>query len=454
VRRARSREEAGFEAPTQRPDRGLPTPDEDRRMSPTVMTIPRAKEAIGEAFAAALAVVEPAAATRRALEALSLDGPVHIVGLGKAACAMTRGAAGQLGAKVAGMTVITDHTEEVPAGAVVHIGDHPYPGARSWRAGRAVVEFARAIPAEATALFLVSGGASSLVEMPEEGLTVEDLAVTGRLLMGAGVPIMELNKVRRHLSAIKNGGLALMTGARRLITLVLSDVVDGPAHAVGSGPTLADGSTPRDALAIIDDYAVAVPESVRRFLDQAADRETPYREHEQEHEVFVVGDGAQAAEAAAARLRFEGQHVEAVATPVTGDAEGAARRVIRNVPIGTVRVGWGETTVRVSGSGRGGRDQAAALAAALHLDARPDVGFVFAALATDGIDGPTDAGGALVDQATADQIRRTGVDPEAALREADSYTALDSVGALVRPGPTGTNVGDLWFAWNLGPLAV
>lgn len=416
-------------------------------MTPEILA--DAKEAITQAFTAALAAVEPAAATGRALESLALDGRVYVVGLGKAACAMARGAASR--ADVAAMVVVTDHLEAVPAGAAVHLGNHPYPGDRSLRAGLAVVEFVRAIPAEATALFLVSGGASSLVEAPAEGLNLEDLADTGRLLMNAGVAITELNIVRRHLSAIKNGGLAAMAVSHQLVTLVLSDVAGGPPHAVGSGPTLPDGSTPLDALAIVDRHRVAVSPAVRRLLVRTA--AGPTAVGPRQHEVLVVGDGALAADAAADLLRLEGRKVELDSAPMTGDAEQTARRFIRDVPIGTVRVGWGETTVHVGGPGRGGRNQAAALAVALDLGDRPDRAFVFAALATDGVDGPTEAGGAMVDQTTAAAIRRSGVDPVAALAEADSYTALDAGEGLVRPGPTGTNVGDLWFAWNLGPPA-
>ena len=283
-----------------------------------------------------------------------------------------------------------------------------------------------------------------MMEVPARGITFEDLQKVGRALVTGGVPITEMNIVRRHLSAVKNGGVLQASRAGRAASLLISDVVDGPASAIASGPTLADGTTVDDAMTVLCDYRLrhGVPRSVVEFLKGPS----PASPQAAEHPFEVIADGPGAAAAARRRLEEEGFGTAMSAGPVVGEAEQAARSTVaRSVP-GLVEVCWGETTVRidVSSPGRGGRNQHAALVAAGLLGNR---GWgVFGAFATDGIDGDSQAAGGLVDAGTVSRGRAAGLDRRAHLDGFDSSPYLQACGDLIVTGSTGANVGDLWLA--------
>jgi hydroxypyruvate reductase len=229
------------------------------------------------------------------------------------------------------------------------------------------------------------------------------------------------------MSQLKNGGLLAASGAARAITLLVSDVIDADPSVIASGPTLADDSTPSQAEAVIRHRLGVDP-------PRLGSRREPGRHH---HRWQVIADGTIAAHAAAGVLeaevwttRLRGESSEQATAMVSARGEGAI-------------VATGETTVTVRGPGVGGRNQEAALAAAIALDG--GMGW-FAAIGTDGIDGPTDAAGAIVDGGSVDRMRSSGVDPARALASNDSNPALQASGDLVITGPSGTNVGDLWVA--------
>jgi len=397
------------------------------------------KSAVIAAYRAGLAAVDPELKTADALLRLAIDRPSTIIALGKASPAMTRGAATVLGGLLRKAVVVSDHPEEVPDPARLLLGSHPFPDQSSLAAGRAIMAAAEAASPEETLIVLVSGGGSSLADVPAGGMTISDLAETARVLMDAGVPIEQLNRVRRHLSDLKNGKLLEATSAERVITLAVSDVVDGPASDIASGPTIADGSTPVDALRIIADHHLEhlVSPAAIKHLRRGAVSAPPRHEHT----IGVIADGIQAAKAAAAHLETAGYAARVADTRLRGDAKEQARHWCALSTNG-VTVASGETTMELSGHGLGGRNQAAALAAALAIDGRQTV---FAALATDGIDGPTDVAGAVVDGRTASLISAAGLDPYQLLAQDDSHPALAAAHAHVTTGPTGTNVGDLWF---------
>lgn len=395
---------------------------------------PRRRAELLDLLSAALAAVEPEAAVHRALEGrpLTPEGRVVVLAFGKAAAAMARGAHAALGEIDLGL-VVTDRASPLPPPFEVLVSSHPVPDQRSVEAGRRLLKLAASTGPDDAVLYLVSGGASALVEVPAPGLDLADLAAVTTLLSNAGAPIEDLNTVRTHLSAIKGGRLGAATGGRTL-SLILSDVVDSPLHAVASGPTVACPSVPADALAVLERYELqGIPPSVVSVL-AAAPPPPPVV-----GEAMLVGSGGTAAEAAVRRGAQIGIPIS-LATGLDGIARHTAGRVLAGSPPGTVSVLAGETTVEVRGEGRGGRNQEAALAAAIDLAGTRSV---FVALGTDGVDGPTDAAGAMVDGGTVG--RAGGLDPLDYLARNDSHRFLEAAGALIRTGPTGTNVGDLWL---------
>jgi glycerate-2-kinase len=296
--------------------------------------------------------------------------------------------------------------------------------------------------AKGTLLVLISGGASALAEVPIENLTLADLVATYRLLLRAGLPIERINTVRRHLSALKNGGL-LAAARVTTVTLMIADVVGADASAIGSGPTLADSTTPADALAVAADAGIleTLPQAV---LDALRGPRNPPTSSPP-HRWAIVTDGASALRAAADHLRQSGFTTKVDLNPLTGDAAEQGRRMASDALPSTVTVRHGETLVKVRGDSPGGRNQHAALAAALALEGQSAV---FAALASDGRDGLTEAAGAIVDGETCHRLRAGGLDPEEMLAECRSHDAMAASGDLVVTGPTGTNVADIWMSWR------
>jgi len=367
------------------------------------------RDALVEWFRAGVAAVDPAAAVERHLRRHPLPAVPVVLAIGKAAPAMARGVATAVGDSPLTGIAVSDHVEEVPAGIELMIGSHPVPDRASVAAGRELLERASSLGAGDLALVLVSGGGSALAEVPAPGVTLDHLAATTTRLLRRGAPIDVMNAVRTRLSLLKGGGLARAAAPARVITLVLSDVVGDRLDVIASGPTVTGG----------DD------------------------------DITVVANGAVAAAAAAEAARAAGRHAVVVETALQGDAALRAIQVIERCrqADGELFVYAGETTVMVGGLGRGvgsgGRNQEAALAAALHLAGTSDVAFL--AAGTDGIDGTTTAAGAVVDGDTVDRGRRRGRDAAASLARNDSggYFA-GSLEAIVT-GPTGTNVGDLWL---------
>lgn len=414
-----------------------------------------ARGAFLAAYRAALRSVDPGLVTVSHLSVLGerlevgghtveVERGVRILAVGKAAHGMARAAAGILSSRLVGGLIISDHHRPSPHPRLkVMVGDHPYPGRASLSAGRAALSLAAEGHPDELLLALVSGGGSSLMEVPAPGITFDDLAAAGRALVTGGVPISEMNVVRRHLSSIKNGGITRMAGCRPLATLLISDVVDGPASAVASGPTIADGTTPEDARTVLANYRLEqrMPASVMAYLESSRSVARPAVRHPYR----VIADGMEAARAARVELGAHGFSAEMVKAPVVGEAEAAARATMEEAMPDRVHVYWGETTVRidVSSPGRGGRNQHAALVAAGWLAGRGR-GF-FGGFATDGVDGESDAAGGLVDSGTIERGRAAGLDWGSHLRRYDSSSFLAASGDLVVTGPTGVNVGDLWL---------
>jgi glycerate 2-kinase len=410
-------------------------------------------------LSAALQAADPALAVSRSLRrnrtTLTIDGSsidlasvrrVAIIALGKASPAMGRAAWNILDGVDRRMLVISDHTESLPPGtSFVHAG-HPLPTPASERGAAMALELAEASNADDVVLCLLSGGGSALAELPAPGLTLDDVRSVGHALLEGGVPIERANVVRHHLSAFKGGRLAEAAAPALMITLILSDIAGNPLPSIASGPTVADPSTFGDAVDVLVKHHLLdrVPEAVRtHLLEGARGRipETP-KTVPPDSVTVVVGDLERTAEALRDSAERSGIATTIETTSLSGEAAPTAVQCLDRAVAG-LSIFAGEATVTVRGDGVGGRNQEAALAAAEAIEGRSDI--VFAAFATDGVDGPTDAAGAIVDGGTAGRGRARGLDIHDHLIRNDSNSFLRAAGDLLATGPTGTNVGDIWL---------
>lgn len=353
----------------------------------------------------------------------------------------------------AGVVVSPVRQGALPAGLESFEGGHPLPNEASEAAGRRALEVSREAVGEPLVV-LLSGGASALLAVPADGLSLAvKREVTSRLLLG-GADITALNIVRKHLSAIKGG---LLAACRPGVTLALavSDVVGDDLSAIGSGPTVVDASTFGDALAVLDrfggrrSYPVSAVERLERGVrGEIAETPKPGDARLARSVTRVIGSARDLVAGATGAAQALSYAVVALDDPVTGEARDTARRHVPRM-LASARsqggrvavVSTGETTVRVSGAGTGGRNQEFALAAAAVLagEARP---VVFASAGSDGIDGPTDAAGAIADTTTVRRAAAIGLTAGVFLDHNDSYQFFRALGDLLITGPTGTNVGD------------
>ena len=399
------------------------------------------------AYDAALAAVEPRAAVSGSM---SLEGTVlrvgsrsfsdvdpHdivIVAIGKAATGMAIGAHDAVGASRG--IVVTTHGTDVPYRLC--IGSHPIPDEMSVRCGEALLSLVTGTRPSDVLVFLMSGGGSAVAVAPIDGVSIEDLAEMNRLLIVSGMPIEDINAVRASVSRIKGGGLADAAGTEQRATLILSDVVGAsPAH-VASGPSTAFvvGSNPAliiDAYGLRRELPGPVVAAIERSIDAAERPAWPFD---------VIGSPEIAAKAAVEFLQSSGFDATLATTNMRGESRHEAVAFVDRASRGTITVAAGETTVEVRGQGVGGRNQEAALSAAIHIEDRD---IVFASIGTDGIDGPTQAAGAVVSGVTATKARDLGLNLEGALADNDSHTVLTALGETVVTGPSGTNVADLWM---------
>lgn len=434
------------------------------RLDPAVLANdPARRTVLLRLLQAAVDEVDPDRAVRRAMQrtrnqlrvgdtVLDLDdiGLVRLLAFGKAAPAMARATVEILDGFFVPGLVISNHSEPLPDALESVIGGHPVPNDQSAQGARSALQLVTNAGEKDLTICLISGGGSALLESPAAGLQLEDLQSTVTALLESGAPIEEINIVRKHLSAIKGGRLAQAAAPAQLITLILSDVVGSPLDAIASGPTVPDPSTFRDALTVLDDYSLRerVPPAVVAHLERGASGEipdTPKAPYDRQT-VVVVGDGAMAARGAASAAEREGISVRTATTTMTGEAREVAVSCLSKAGPGLTLFA-GETTVTVTGGGHGGRNQEAGLAAAIELDGDPST--VFAALGTDGIDGTTDAAGALVDGRTVQRAQQQGMEPAAYLAANNAHPLLAATGDLLISGPTGTNVGDVWIVWRM-----
>jgi glycerate 2-kinase len=449
----------------------------ERLWTATLRELPHGA-AVTRILAAAIAAVEPGAAVCRFLRRegetlvagdvaydLRAFDRVWIIGAGKAGAPMAVAAAGIVGERLTGGTVVVkeghltaDHVAALQPQVELLEAGHPLPDARGVAAGERIATLLTQMGERDLVLALISGGGSALLTRPAPGISLDDMQKLTGVLLACGASINEINTLRRHLDTLKGGGLARLAAPATVITLVLSDVVGDPLDVIASGPTVADPTTFANALNVLERYNVLdqTPVAIRRRLESGVRgeiAETPKPGDPALARVgnLIIGSNRLAAEAALAAAQREGFNALILTTFLQGEARvvgrvlaAIAREIAdNNRPIGRPAcvIAGGETTVTLRGDGRGGRNQELALAAVADLAAAP--GALLVALATDGGDGPTDAAGAVVSTTTYQRARDLGLDVAAALARNDSYPFFDALGDLLRPGSTHTNVNDL-----------
>ena len=337
-------------------------------------------------------------------------------------------------------------------------GNHPYPDLSSVTASFELLAFVRSIPPGETVIFCLSGGASSLLTIPPVGVEVEELTLLHKILLSSGASIEEMNVVRKHVCELKGGKLALELAHTKLITLIVSDVPNEDLSIVGSGPTIADTSTFEDAINILKQYSLwnKIPRSIRIHLIMGADGEIPenpkpgFYEHPN-RKVILLNSASALAVRIKKKLEEQNLHVWMDESPYNADIQTVTKKICTKVitvlkgdktlPKPAALIFYGESSVKVKGKGLGGRNQHLALNCALALEGQHSVSIL--SIGTDGIDGPTDAAGALVDSYTTLNARKKKLEPEKYLQEFDAYHFHEAMGTLIKTGPTGNNLMDL-----------
>ena len=381
-------------------------------------------------------------------------GRTIVIGAGKGAAAMAEAVEQHWKGELSGLVVTRYEHGRAPGtqGRIEVVeASHPVPDAAGQHAAQRMVGLLEGLTEDDLVLCLISGGGSALLAAPAEGLTLADKQSVNRALLKSGASIGEMNCVRKHLSSIKGGRLALACAPARVETLLISDIPGDDPTLIASGPTLPDATTCADALAVIDKYGIDVPEAVRRHLDTGAgETPKPGDARFEGHRSHVIATAQHALEAAAAQARALGYEAHILSDSIEGEARdvaevhaGIVRQIVaRNQPFTKpcVILSGGETTVTVRGNGRGGRNAEFLLALGVALDGLPGVHAI--ACDTDGIDGSEDNAGAILTPDSLARAEAFGLKPKQLLDNNDGYGFFDALGDLIVTGPTRTNVND------------
>lgn len=392
----------------------------------------------------AIGAVLPDAAVGRILEGAAFPGRVILVAAGKAAWQMASTAWDCLGDRIEKGIVITKYAHTMgPIGNLLcREAGHPVPDENSFSATRMALEMVSDLREEDTVLFLLSGGGSALFELPL--IPGEELqAITGQLLT-SGADITQINTVRKRLSAVKGGRFALSCAPARVVSIVLSDILGDPLDMIASGPAYPDSSTCDQARAVAEQYCLRLSAQARACLDA----ETPKALYNVK--TYITGSVRELCLAAADAAKELGYEPRILTARLDCQAKDAGKWLgeLAGSHAGSGKklalIAGGETVVHVTGTGKGGRNQELALAAAAEIAGIPGV-CVFS-VGSDGTDGPTDAAGGYVDGTTGEKLASLGISIADVLADNDAYHALKRAGGLIITGPTGTNVNDISVA--------
>lgn len=400
-------------------------------------------------FDAAVAAADPYEAIKANLPDTP-NGRTIVVGAGKGAAQLAR-AFEQLWPEPLSGVVVTRYGYDVPCECIaVLTAAHPVPDEAGLAASRRMLDAVGNLTKDDLVVALICGGGSALLPLPVGDLTLDDEISLNMVLLNSGAPISVMNAVRVQFSAIKGGGLARAAYPARVVTLVVSDVPGDDPAQVASGPTIPSTVIPQEVRALVDSWGIALPVRLTRFLDAAVPC-TPTAQDPRfaRNEVKVIASARQSLEAAAHCARKKGITPIILSDRIEGEAKEIAKmhaaiaaevsRKDANMRLPVVLLSGGETTVTLTGSGKGGRNSEFALSLALSIGAKTYCALV---ADTDGIDGSEANAGVFVANTTAQVLRSRGLSPDAFLANHDSWSAFDALGDLFQPGPTGTNVND------------
>ncbi len=391
---------------------------------------------------------------------------VHVVGAGKASAEMARAVEELMGDRLQkGLLVVRDlPPRDVPSMRILQ-ASHPEPDERGLMASRTLIHYLESEVSEDDLLIvLLSGGASALLPSPVQGISLDDKKVTTQVLLSCGATIHEINTIRKHLSRLKGGRLLNHARGTTVLALIVSDVVGDDPSTIASGPTSPDPSTFRECLDVLDRYRIntRIPETVLSYLQESA--RSPHgletlKEGDpllQRTQNCLVSTNRASLEAAAQEARARGYQPLILSASMQGSAADLARFYVSMVsevlatghplPAPCCLLSGGETTVKVEGGGKGGRNQEFALWCFHETRTWQSSSEIFAALGSDGSDGPTEAAGAVVSAATRARAAKLGLDSRDYLQRNDSYHFFQQLDDLILTGPTGTNVMDFYFA--------
>ena len=415
------------------------------------MSVPDPRQFLLDLYNAAISAVHPRTLLQEFLPQPPANGRTLVIGAGKGAAAMAEAVERNWNGPLSGLVVTryghgarTEQIEVVEA-------SHPVPDEAGQKAAARMLDMVQGLTENDLVLCLISGGGSALLALPAEGITLAEKQALNKALLCSGAAIGEMNCVRKHLSAIKGGRLALACGKARVVTLLISDVPGDDPRVIASGPTLQDATTSAEALAILRKYKIDIPQSVHAHLESpASETPKPGDPRFERNSHHVIATAQDALEAAADKARDAGITPYILSDGIEGEARdiglmhaALARQVIaRGQPFQRpcVILSGGETTVTVRGNGRGGRNVEFLLSLALALEAAPGVHAI--ACDTDGIDGSEDNAGALYAPGTLARAEAKGVSGKALLANNDAYSFFSALGDLVVSGPTRTNVND------------
>jgi len=402
-------------------------------------------------FDAAVASAQPALCVPPHLPTAPPRGRLLVIGAGKASAAMARAVEDHWPGPLEGL-VVTRYGYSVPCDRIEIVeAAHPVPDQAGLAAAKRMLDLVRGLGPEDLVLSLISGGGSSLLVSPAEGLSLADKQAVNSALLRSGATITEMNCLRRHLSSIKGGRLAAACHPARVVNLLISDVPGDHPIDIASGPTVADPTTCADALEIVSRYGITLPEAARRLLESGEGESVkPDDPRLQGVETILVAApqmaleaGAEVAREACYAAHILGDAIEGEAREVGTVMAGLARQVARRgqpFERPCVLLSGGEATVTVRGRGRGGRNVEFLLSLALALDGMPNVHALSAD--TDGVDGAAEVAGAIIGPDTLARARDLGLAPRAVLQDQDAHSFFEALDDQVICGPTLTNVND------------
>ncbi|RLG78102.1 MAG: glycerate kinase [Thermoprotei archaeon] len=421
-----------------------------------------------EALQVGLAAADPQKVVEKVLQRrdsrLSITGDeielrrLHVVGFGKASVGMVKGVINVVGDAVQGGVAISPFYEGRIGPVEIVKGDHPVPGENTLKSSRRLLQYLEeAVEPDDVVLVLISGGGSALFELPEDDIELSEIAQISKDLMRAGADIVELNTVRKHLSAVKGGKLLRKIRAKKVYSLIISDVVGDRLDTIASGPTAPDATTFKQAVEVLRKYGLwkKIPARIREWLERGVKGEVPETVKPGDEVLkkvrnIIVASNAISLEAMAQYLEAKGYRAVILTPYLEGEAREVGK-VLAAIAKSIADRGYlasrpaallagGETTVTVKGNGVGGRNQELCLSIALGIHGYRNI--VFGCMGSDGVDGVSPAAGALVDGSTVEKALEKGLDPLKYLENNDSYTFFSKVGLAIMTGYTGTNVND------------